>query len=120
MAMSDYNYYTSTTEKEMTLELARPTNKRTLNGMPIYNDEDKVKLEKVGLLQLYELPYFGKPEHIYQWLMSHVHEDHFYFAGHKMCSTPQLISKFTGLNYEGDNIDDDLSDKEAIKETIVV
>ncbi|KAH9324131.1 hypothetical protein KI387_004309, partial [Taxus chinensis] len=34
--------------------------------------------------------------------------------------TPQLISKFTGLICEGDIINDDLSDKEALKEIVVV
>ena len=31
---------------------------------------------------------------------------------------PQLISKFSGLNCEGESIDDDLSDKEDIKENV--
>ncbi|KAH9294736.1 hypothetical protein KI387_038324, partial [Taxus chinensis] len=118
MAVSDYNHHTNMTEKEMALELVHPKNKRTQEGLPIYSDEVKVKLEKVGLLQLYELPYFGKPEYLYQWLMSCMHEDHFYFTGCKMHITPQLISKFTGLICEGESIDDDLSDKEAIKEIV--
>ncbi|KAH9291138.1 hypothetical protein KI387_043676, partial [Taxus chinensis] len=32
--------------------------------------------------------------------------------------TPQLISQFTGLICEGDSLEDDLGDKEAIQETI--
>ncbi|KAH9318145.1 hypothetical protein KI387_019914, partial [Taxus chinensis] len=58
MVVSDYNHHMSTTEKEMALDLVHPTNKRTSDGLPIYNNEVKVKLEKEGLLQLYELPYF--------------------------------------------------------------
>ncbi|KAH9294686.1 hypothetical protein KI387_038274, partial [Taxus chinensis] len=37
---------------------------------------------------------------------------------HKMCVTPQLISPFTGLICEGNSLEDDLSDKEALQETI--
>ncbi|KAH9315562.1 hypothetical protein KI387_024189, partial [Taxus chinensis] len=51
MAMSDYNHHIGTIEKEMALELVHPTNKWTQEGMPIYNDEVKVKLEKAKLLQ---------------------------------------------------------------------
>ncbi|KAH9305415.1 hypothetical protein KI387_009819, partial [Taxus chinensis] len=118
MAVSDYNHHTSTTEKEMALELVHPIDKRTLEGMPIYIDEVKVKLEKVGLLQLFKFSYFGKTKWLYQWLISSVHEDQFYFAGHIIHINPQLISKFTSLISKGDSLDDDLEDKEAIKKTI--
>ncbi|KAH9319209.1 hypothetical protein KI387_020978, partial [Taxus chinensis] len=37
---------------------------------------------------------------------------------HKMHVTPQHISQFTGLICEGNNLEDHLSDKEAIQETI--
>ncbi|KAH9294368.1 hypothetical protein KI387_040422, partial [Taxus chinensis] len=77
-----------------------------------------VKMEKAWLLQLYELPYFGKPEHLYQWLMSWVHEEYFHFTGRKMLMNPQLISQFTGLICEGDNLEDYLGNKYAIQETI--
>ncbi|KAH9322442.1 hypothetical protein KI387_017081, partial [Taxus chinensis] len=98
--------------------VSAPKEQKDTRGLPIYSDEVKVKLEKEGLLQLYELPYFGNPECLYQWMMSCVKEDKFDFTGHKIRITPQLISKFTGLICEGDNIDDDLSDKEAIKATV--
>lgn len=77
MAMSDYNHHTSTKEKDMALDIVHLIDKRTLEGMLIYNDEVKVKLEKSEFLQLYEFPYFGKVERLYQWLMLRVHEDHF-------------------------------------------
>ena len=47
-----------------------------------------------------------------------MHKDNFYFTGHKMRITPQLISKFTSLTCEGYLFDDDLDDKEAIKKTV--
>ncbi|KAH9288827.1 hypothetical protein KI387_032944, partial [Taxus chinensis] len=37
---------------------------------------------------------------------------------YKMHITPELISNFTGLICKGDSIDDDLEDKEAIKDTL--
>ncbi|KAH9307002.1 hypothetical protein KI387_011406, partial [Taxus chinensis] len=37
---------------------------------------------------------------------------------HKMRITPQLISQFTGLICEGDSLEDDLSNKEVVNETI--
>ncbi|KAH9313654.1 hypothetical protein KI387_022281, partial [Taxus chinensis] len=41
IAMSDYNHRTSTTKKEMVLELVCPIDKRTPEGIPIYSDEVK-------------------------------------------------------------------------------
>ncbi|KAH9327491.1 hypothetical protein KI387_007669, partial [Taxus chinensis] len=52
-------------------------------------DEVKVNLEKAGLLQLYEFPYFRNPENLYQWLMLRMYEDHFHFVGRNMHITPQ-------------------------------
>lgn len=65
MSVKYYNHQTSTIEKELALELVRPTNKRMPKGLHIYDDDVKVKLEKAGLLQLFEFPYFGKPERLY-------------------------------------------------------
>ncbi|KAH9289041.1 hypothetical protein KI387_033158, partial [Taxus chinensis] len=119
MSLNDYNHHLSTNEKEMALVLVSPTNKMTPEGFPIYDDDIKFKLEKLGLLQLFDFPYFGKPECLYQWLMSHMHEYYFHFVGCKMRITPQLISHFTGLIFEGDSLEDNSSDKEEIKETVV-
>lgn len=46
----------------MELEQVFPIEKRTPEGILIYDDEVKVKSERASLLQLYEFPYFGKPE----------------------------------------------------------
>lgn len=50
MSVSGYNHCACTTEKDMALELIHSTDKITLERMPIYSDEVKVKLEKVRLL----------------------------------------------------------------------
>ncbi|KAH9321966.1 hypothetical protein KI387_016605, partial [Taxus chinensis] len=72
---------TSENKKELDYLLTTRTNKRTVDDMPVYDDASEKLLKKIGVYQLYELPYFGKYEPLYQWLMSRVHEDFFYFVG---------------------------------------
>ncbi|KAH9320537.1 hypothetical protein KI387_015176, partial [Taxus chinensis] len=50
---------------------------------------------RIGVYQLYELPYFGKYEPLYQWLNSRVHEDFFYFAGRRVRISSALVSSVT-------------------------
>lgn len=66
---------------------------------------------------MYELPYFGKYEPLYQWLMSRVHEEFFYFSIRRVRITATLNSTITRLRCTRVDLTSDLKDKAPILET---
>ena len=84
--------------------------------MSVYDDTGEKLLKQNGVYQLYELPYFGKYEPLYRWLMRRVHEDFFYFVRQRIRITAFLISTVTGLRASGFDLDSNLTDKATILE----
>lgn len=115
--VSEYNHRTLENKKELDSLLISRTNKCTMDDMPVYDNAGEKLLKRIGVYQLYELPYFGKYEPLYQWLMSRVHEDFFYFAARKVRISYVLVSLVTSLKATGEDIKGDLADKATIVKT---
>ncbi|KAH9315748.1 hypothetical protein KI387_024375, partial [Taxus chinensis] len=93
--VSKYNHRTMDNKKELDSLLATRTNTCTVDNIPVYDDVGKKLLKRIGVYQLYEIPYFGKYESLYQWIMSRVHEDFFSFVGRRVIISFVLISLVT-------------------------
>lgn len=115
--MIKYNHCTIKNKKELNALLNTKSNKHTMEDMSVYDDAGEKLLQRIGVYQIYELPYFEKYDSLYQWLMSRVHEDFFYFVGRRVIISSALISTVTGSKGTGDDLQDDMINKTIILET---
>lgn len=96
--------------------IVRELSYRSTEGQILVDDLVRRKLEKVGVLQLFELPYFRRPKLLFQWLMSRVHDDYFYFIGRRMRIISHLIGNITGLQVDSEDLDLDMHNDMKIDE----